>query len=414
MSDPNSPWANPADNPNAANGTSSANNPGQPPADMHGAAQTPPNQPFPNQPFPNQAAPTQGTPPQNSQFWVGQYPPPQNPYTGNGYAHNPYGTQAAYGQNTYSQNTSGYAQTPYAAAQYPGYPHGPFPNGPQRKKPSTTKIVLLSVGGFLALVALVLAILTATIINGVSRAVNSSGTTPYLPSVAPRTVQPSEAVPTTASAPRALASPVHQTGVVTIHAFVDETSGFAGTGMIVSEDGLVLTNYHVVRGATYFVEVIVATTGKTYTASVLGHDATNDVALLRLDDASGLDTVTVDDDPLGVGDDVVTVGGGGEDDEIWEAEGVLTSKSTNATLSDTDGSTHTMLDVYSTSTRAIHGDSGGPTFDDEFEVVGMTTGGQEAGPSEVAEAIVVPIARAVEIANKISANKPDGTIVMGP
>ena len=65
----------------------------------------------------------------------------------------------------------------------------------------------------------------------------------------------------------------------------------AGTGMVLTSDGEVVTNHHVVEGATS-IKVKVMSTGKTYTATVVGTDAKDDVAVLRLSGASGLSTVT--------------------------------------------------------------------------------------------------------------------------
>src|SRR5436309_890570 len=68
------------------------------------------------------------------------------------------------------------------------------------------------------------------------------------------------------------------------------TGAAAGTGMVLSSSGLVLTNNHVIRGATS-IRVDVPGTGRSYVASVLGYSVTADVALLRLRGASGLHAV---------------------------------------------------------------------------------------------------------------------------
>ena len=81
----------------------------------------------------------------------------------------------------------------------------------------------------------------------------------------------------------------------------------AGTGMVLTSDGEVVTNHHVVAGATS-VKVKVMSTGTTYTAKVVGTDSKDDVAVLQLVGASGLSTVTPDTDGIGVGDAVTAVG----------------------------------------------------------------------------------------------------------
>ena len=75
----------------------------------------------------------------------------------------------------------------------------------------------------------------------------------------------------------------------------------AGTGMVLTSDGEVVTNHHVVEGATT-IKVKVMSTGTTYTAKVVGTDATDDVAVLQLEDASGLDTVSTDNDGVTQGE----------------------------------------------------------------------------------------------------------------
>ena len=81
----------------------------------------------------------------------------------------------------------------------------------------------------------------------------------------------------------------------------------AGTGMVLTSDGEVVTNHHVVAGATS-VKVTVMSTGKTYQAKVEGTDATDDVAVLHLVGASGLSTITADTDGISVGSKVTAVG----------------------------------------------------------------------------------------------------------
>src|SRR5438309_5302615 len=85
------------------------------------------------------------------------------------------------------------------------------------------------------------------------------------------------------------------TGVVVIDTNLAYQHGrAAGTGMVLTSSGEVLTNNHVIRGATS-IRVVVPQTKKTYTARVLGYDLTADVALLQLNNASGLSTVSVGD-----------------------------------------------------------------------------------------------------------------------
>src|ERR1700752_380753 len=114
-----------------------------------------------------------------------------------------------------------------------------------------------------------------------------------------------------AAAPAA-AAPRPSTGVVDIETVLRyQNSAAAGTGMIVTRSGHVLTNNHVIRGATA-IRVINVNTGKRYTATVLGYSVTSDVALLKLNGASGLTTVsTANSAKVSVGDSVTAVGNAG-------------------------------------------------------------------------------------------------------
>ena len=103
----------------------------------------------------------------------------------------------------------------------------------------------------------------------------------------------------------------------------------AGTGVVLTSSGQIMTNYHVVEGTTS-ITVTVASTGTTYMATVVGHDQTHDVALLQLEDASGLDTVAVDRDPVAVGDQVTAVGNAGGTGSLTAADGKVTAL--NATV----------------------------------------------------------------------------------
>ncbi|MFL6101268.1 MAG: trypsin-like peptidase domain-containing protein [Actinomycetales bacterium] len=80
----------------------------------------------------------------------------------------------------------------------------------------------------------------------------------------------------------------------------------AGTGMILTAGGIVVTNHHVVAGATQ-IQVTVVSTGQTYTARYLRSDSTKDVALLQLVGASNLQTVGVDASGVKTGDKVTAL-----------------------------------------------------------------------------------------------------------
>lgn len=187
----------------------------------------------------------------------------------------------------------------------------------------------------------------------------------------------------------------------------------AGTGMVLTSDGLVLTNNHVVEGATE-IQVTIGSTGETYTATLVGTDAADDVAVLQLEGASGLDTVTIDDDDEAVGDAVTAVGnadGGGvlmaADGEITDLESTVTTQASGVADAETlDGMIELSADVVS-------GDSGGALRDAEGEVIGMTTAASSGSP--VVTAYAIPIEDALAIADQItSGDESDGVTIGYP
>ncbi len=211
-------------------------------------------------------------------------------------------------------------------------------------------------------------------------------------------------------------------GVVLITVTTSEGEG-AGTGMVLTASGQVLTNYHVVEGSTD-IEVTVAATGDTYAATVVGHDASRDVALLQLEGAAALETVAVDDETLAVGDALTAVGNAEGGGELVAASGVVTGLGESVTV--TSGTaTETLTGVIETNAGAVPGDSGGPMFDAEGEVAGMTTaggqtvavapgGGRRGGATLTTVSYAVPIDVALDVVAVIRTGEESGTVEIGP
>lgn len=113
----------------------------------------------------------------------------------------------------------------------------------------------------------------------------------------------------------------------------------AGTGMVLTSHGEVLTNNHVVDGATS-VKVTVVATGVTYTAKVVGTDPTQDVAVLQLQGASGLGTVRTDTSAATASEKVIGVGNaGGVGGAPSAASGQVTATGATITAADQEGPT---------------------------------------------------------------------------
>ena len=160
-----------------------------------------------------------------------------------------------------------------------------------------------------------------------------------------------------------------------------------GSGFIISQDGYVITNYHVVEGA----EKLTVTThmGEEYTAQLVGSDEINDVALLKLD-ATGLDPVEIGkSSDLLVGDMVIAIG---------NPLGELTATATVGYVSGKDRSVSTdgtLINMLQTDAAINSGNSGGPLFNLKGQVIGITTakysGSSSSGASIEGIGFAIPI-----------------------
>lgn len=125
------------------------------------------------------------------------------------------------------------------------------------------------------------------------------------------------------------------------------SGGGAGTGMVLTSGGLALTNHHVVEDSTE-VRVTVADTGAVHTATVVGKDEANDVAVLQLKDTSALETVSMDDDGTRPGEAVAAIGNGRGQGYLTTVAGVLESTGDSLTTRDADGEVVGMTTAAST------------------------------------------------------------------
>jgi S1-C subfamily serine protease len=197
---------------------------------------------------------------------------------------------------------------------------------------------------------------------------------------------------------------------------VDSTLGYAdgeaaGTGMVLTSNGEVVTNHHVVAGATK-VTATVMSTGKTYTAQVVGTDAKDDVAVLQLVGASGLTTVATDTSAQSVGDAVTAVGdANGTTDSLSAAEGtVLALRQSISTQSDGTSQGQQLTGLMEISSDVIAGDSGGATYDAQGEVIGMTTAASSGGD---VVGYAIPIAKVLRVAGDLESGATSSSYAYG-
>ncbi len=225
-----------------------------------------------------------------------------------------------------------------------------------------------------------------------------------------------------ASSTSTSASFADRTGVVDIDTFTTRTGMHqgpdfplgAGTGMILTKSGQVLTNNHVIEGATR-IQVTVPDGGE-YVARVLGADPTDDVALLQIEGGSNFHTVTLaDSSSVRVADRVAAVGNAlGRGGEPAVAPGSVWGLDQSIEVRDAHGELDSLDGVIQVQAAVRPGDSGGPLENQNGDVVGMVTAAdarKSGAASEVAFAI--PVNTALGIVQRIQSGDGGDPIVIG-
>lgn len=203
-------------------------------------------------------------------------------------------------------------------------------------------------------------------------------------------------------------------GIVDIYTTLgyEEGAAAAGTGMIISRTGEVLTNNHVIRGATKF-KVVDVTTHRSYNATVVGYSVSHDIAVLQLANASHLQTIRLGGYlRLHVGQQVIARGNAqGRGGAPKAARGKIIALHRKIVARDVTGETETLRNVIATNTAVEPGDSGGPLLTATNRVIGMVTAGSTVG---AARGFAIPIKHALLYARAIEKGKASATIHVGP
>jgi S1-C subfamily serine protease len=189
----------------------------------------------------------------------------------------------------------------------------------------------------------------------------------------------------------------------------------AGTGMVLTADGEVLTNNHVVQGA-WKIQVRVPG-ASSYTATVVGVDPAHDVALIQLQDASNLETVSPGDSAsVSVGEQVAGIGNAlGRGGTPTVASGAVTGLNRSITANDPNGTSERLNGMIQTNAHIQPGDSGGALVNGDGEVIGMITAGSDTQTTSATQASVgfaIPISTALDVVDQIHAGG-GGTVLMG-
>jgi S1-C subfamily serine protease len=211
------------------------------------------------------------------------------------------------------------------------------------------------------------------------------------------------------------ASAEQTTGVVTIVSdLAYEGAQSAGTGIVLTSDGLILTNNHVIEGSTS-IEVTDELTGAVYSATVVGTDATHDIAVLQLDGAGGLATAALADADTGtvtVGDTVTAVGNAEGTGDLVAATGTVTAlEQSITTQSETGAEGESLTGLIQVDADIVSGDSGGPLVNTAGEVVGIDTAAS-SGAADIT-GFAIPIEDALDIVAQIDAGADTEFIEIG-
>jgi S1-C subfamily serine protease len=286
---------------------------------------------------------------------------------------------------------------------YPEMPEPPMPPAPKRRRHlvglSVTAVAALAIGATVGTVAY-------THTGGSGNATATSTT-----------------VLTTSQ----IASRVDPSLVDVISTLGYEKATAEGTGIVLTSTGEILTNNHVVEGATS-IKVRDVGNGKTYTAKVVGYDETDDVAVIQLENASGLTTANLgNSSTVSVGSKVVGLGnaGGGNSTPVVAA-GTVTGLNQSIQASDeSSGTTEDLTGMIEDNANIQAGDSGGALVNAYGQVIGVDTaaesgyslGGQFGSSSgstgTTTQGYAIPINKALAIVNEIEAGHGSSTIHIG-
>jgi S1-C subfamily serine protease len=201
----------------------------------------------------------------------------------------------------------------------------------------------------------------------------------------------------------------------------DQQATSAGTGIVLTSNGEVLTNNHVIDGATS-IKVTDIGNGRTYTAKVVGYDASHDVAVIQLQNASGLTVASLgNSSTVQTGDNVVALGNaGGKGGTPSVAAGTVTALNQSITASDEgSGNSEQLTGLIETNANIQPGDSGGSLVNSYGQVVGMDTAAstgtqlQSQSGQAAEQAYAIPINEATSIAQQIEAGTTSATVHLG-
>lgn len=298
------------------------------------------------------------------------------------------------------------------------------------KGASTAKTFFTAFLGALLACILVFAGFTAFGALGSSKASGTSGSSVTLGSQSPSTINVSGEDSSLAETVASKALP----SVVCIYVYTSQSSSYGyfgvsndtslsqsslGSGIVLTEDGYVLTNYHVIEGSE---ALKVNAGGQEYDAEVVGTDASSDLAVIKLKDASGLTPADIgDSDDLNVGQWVMTIGSPfGLEQSV--ATGVVSATSRSEIIdnsSSSNGSSQgsSSITIYpnmiQTDAAINPGNSGGALVDKNGKVIGVNTLITSYSGNYSGVGFAIPVNYAIAIAQQIIAGETPSHAQLG-
>lgn len=175
----------------------------------------------------------------------------------------------------------------------------------------------------------------------------------------------------------------------------------AGSGFVITEDGYILTNYHIIEDADSIQVSFVD--GTTYDATLVGGESENDIAVLKID-ATGLTPVIIgDSDNVKVGEQVVAIGNPLGELTFSMTSGIVSAKDRSITMENGE-----VMNMIQTDTAINSGNSGGPLFDMYGQVIGITSAKLSGSSSSSATieglGFAIPINDAIKVAQDLLEN----------
>ncbi len=312
----------------------------------------------------------------------------QNYNSYNNSANTQYGNQyAGYSQQ---QNYNGYSNPQYTNQTYPKYANTKKPKEKKPKKPASRGFIAATLAVTI-LASGVLGFAGGYFANNIGKTSNGSININKVTSSSSSGKNTSSAVSTSEIVKKTADSVVEiATESVVSGMFAQQyVQQGAGSGVIISEDGYIITNHHVIDGSNN-VTVTLRDGQKSYTAAVIGSDEENDIALLKVD-AKDLKPATFGDSSnLAVGDYVIAIGNPLGELGGTVTDGIISALAREVTIEDNN------MTLLQTNAQISPGNSGGGLFNANGELVGIMNAKDSATEVE-GIAFAIPINNVLDI-----------------